>query len=81
MRSLVRIVVKYSTSRDNLVKVGIFLRDPFYVKIEREMRISVLDIWSNIGGLMGLIIGFSFISLIEMLYHLSLTLHKFIRQK
>ena len=63
------------------MEVGIFLRDPFYVKIEREMRISDLDIWSNIGGLMGLIMGFSFISLIELLYHLSLTLHKVIQQK
>ena len=81
MTSSVRIVVKYSTYRDNLVEVGIFLRDPFYVKIEREMRISDLDIWSNIGGLMGLIMGFSFISLIELLYHLSLTLHKVIQQK
>ena len=72
---------KIFPSRDNLVEVGIFLRDPFYVKIEREMRIHYLDTLSDIGGLMGLITGFSIISLIELFYHLSLTLHKVFRQK
>ena len=72
---------KIFNDRDNLVEVGIFLRDPFYVKIERELRISPLEFVSNIGGLMGLFTGFSFISLIELLYHGCLTLHKFIKHK
>ena len=67
--------------RDNLVEVGMFLRDPFYVKIEREMRISELEFVSNIGGLMGLLMGFSFISLIEFLYHVCLTLHNIFKHK
>ena len=72
---------EYVIPRDNLVEVGIFLRDPFYVKIEREMRISQLANMSNIGGLLGLILGFSFISVIELLYHVCLALHSVLTQK
>ena len=67
--------------RDNLVEVGIFFRDPFYVMIERDMRITELDFVSNIGGLMGLLMGFSFISLIELLYHVCLTLLNIFKSK
>ena len=63
------------------MEVGIFLRDPFYVRIEREMRISELEFVSNLGGLMGLILGFSFISLVELLYHVGLALHSFFKRK
>ena len=64
--------------RDNLVEVGIFLRDPFYVKIDRGMRITELEFVSNIGGLMGLLMGFSFISLIEFFYHVCMTFYNIV---
>ena len=73
--------LNYVIPRDNLVEVGIFFRDPFYVMIEREMRITELDFVSNIGGLMGLLMGFSFISLIELLYHVCLTLLNIFKRK
>ena len=48
MQSNKKLVIDYyfhvTFSRDNLVKVRIFFRDPFYVKIERELRMTYISL-------------------------------------
>ena len=78
--------------RDNLAKITIFFSDPYYVKIDREIRITTttflgfalnkiiihdslheLLFIGNVGGFVGLLTGFSVISIIELFYHIMLT--------
>ena len=59
-------VVRYT--KDNIAKVNIFLKDPFVQKIVREEKISPIAFVGTVGGLLGLFLGFSFISSLEIFY-------------
>ena len=59
-------VVRYT--KDNIAKVNIFLKDPFVQKIVREEKISQIAFVGTVGGLLGLFLGFSFISSLEIFY-------------
>ena len=47
----------------------VFLRDPFYTQIARDVKTTRLQFLGTAGGLMGLCMGFSVVSIIELLYH------------
>ena len=55
-------------ARNNIAKVNIFLKDPFVQKYQREEKITEITFVGTIGGILGLFLGFSFISVIEILY-------------
>ena len=59
-------VVRYA--KENIAKVNIFFKDPFVKKIVREEKISQIAFVGNVGGLLGLFLGFSFISSLEIFY-------------
>ena len=61
-----KLVVKYT--KENIAKVNIFLKDPFVQKIVREEKISLITFVGSVGGLLGLFLGFSFMSSIEIVY-------------
>ena len=61
---------------DNVVKINIYIRDPYVREIKRDVKISTTTFLSNIGGLLGLCQGFSIISLIEILYFIILWICK-----
>ena len=46
-----------------------FIREPFAERIIISRKISFMSLVSDIGGLMGLCMGFSFVSIIEILFH------------
>lgn len=46
-----------------------FIREPFAERIIISRKISLMSLVSDIGGLMGLCMGFSFVSIIEILFH------------
>jgi len=48
----------------------VFLRDPYYTLIARDGKTSQLDFLGTAGGLMGLCMGFSIMSIVELFYHL-----------
>ena len=52
--------------RSSLYKINIFYPNLGYVELEELPQTSVIDLLSNIGGTMGLYIGISFLSLIEI---------------
>ena len=56
-------------AQQNVAMVNIFLRDAFAEKILMDEKISKISFISDIGGLMGLFMGFSFVSAVEVLYH------------
>ena len=47
----------------------VFLRDPYYTQIARDVKTSRLQFLGTAGGLMGLCMGFSIVSIIELFYH------------
>ena len=53
----------------NLALVTIYIREPFTEKILIDQEISVFSFVSDIGGLMGLFMGFSVVSIVEVIYH------------
>ena len=55
-------------AKNNIAKVNIFLKDPFVQKYQREEKITEITFVGTIGGILGLFLGFSFISVIEILY-------------
>ena len=61
-------VMKYS--KDNLVAINIFFPNPFVNRMIRDVKITTNDFIGNVGGLLGLCMGFSVISLAEIVYHI-----------
>ena len=54
---------------DNLAKILVMIRDPYVQKVRREQAMTVTGFLANTGGLLGLCLGFSVISLAELVYH------------
>ena len=54
---------------DNIAVVKLFLRDPYYTNIKRDTEITFISFIGNTGGLVGLCMGLSAISLFELFYH------------
>ena len=56
-------------AKKNLAYVNVFIREPFAHKILVSEKISRVSFISDVGGLLGLFMGFSFVSLAEIIYH------------
>ena len=54
---------------DNIAVLKIFIKDPYYVNIIRDRQITFINFVGNTGGLVGLCLGLSFISIFEGVYH------------
>ena len=56
-------------AKKNLAYVNVFIREPFAHKILISEKISRVSFISDVGGLLGLFMGFSFVSIAEIIYH------------
>ena len=56
-------------ARANVALVQIFIKDPYVTKMKRDEAFSVILFVAGAGGLMGLCTGFSFLSAVEIVYH------------
>ena len=54
---------------ENIAVIKLFVKDPYYTNNKRDVDITVTTFIGNAGGLMGLYLGLSFMSLIEVVYH------------
>lgn len=61
-------VAKYA--KRNMAKINVFIGDSYVQKFLTEEKITEISFVGNIGGLLGLFVGFSFISAVEFLYYL-----------
>ena len=59
----------FEYAQNNLVFLEIFIKDPFYTKIKRDEQMTIISFIGNAGGLLGLCMGLSMISLFEVLYY------------
>ena len=64
-----RFIQEYS--KQNVAVVKIYLKDPYYTNIKREVAMTLTSFIGTAGGLVGLCVGLSFISIVELLYHFS----------
>ena len=65
-QTLMREILKYG--RENLALVRIMMQSPYATKIKRDLAMTITSYIANAGGLLGLCLGFSFISGIEVLF-------------
>ena len=59
----------YFYAKNNLVLVNIYIKDPVVTKIWRDEKTPVIHFVAYTGGLLGLCMGFSLVSLFEIIYY------------
>ena len=59
----------FQYAQSNIVTLTIFIGTPFAEKIVTSEKISRISFMSDVGGLLGLFMGFSFVSAVEILFH------------
>jgi hypothetical protein len=58
----------FNYARQNIAKISIYIKDPYVSKYVTEEKITEIAFVGTIGGVLGLFMGFSFISAVEILY-------------
>ncbi len=58
----------HNYAKANIAKVNIFIRDSYYAKMKTDEQMTFVSFIGNAGGLMGLCLGLSAISLFEIVY-------------
>ena len=61
-------------SRDNLALVNIYIKPPVVTRILRDQRIPIIWFVANCGGILGLCMGFSIVTVFEVLHFVLQTL-------
>jgi hypothetical protein len=59
----------FSYAKHNLAVVKVYIKDPYYTKILKDEEMSFIAFIGNAGGLAGLCMGFSIVSIFELVYH------------
>ena len=59
----------YAYAKQNFALLQYYIKDPYYTLIKCDEQISTISFIGNAGGLMGLCMGLSLISIFEMVYH------------
>ena len=65
----------YQYGRQNLALIHVMVQSPYVTKIKRDVASSFVTFVANTGGLLGLCIGFSFISAVELVYWICCICH------
>lgn len=63
----------YDYARENLALVNIYIKEPVVTKILRDQRIPIIWFVANCGGILGLCMGFSIVTVFEVLHCLAKT--------
>lgn len=60
----------FNYASKNVVILKLFVKDPYYTKYLRTEKISSISFIANTGGLLGLCMGMSIVSIFELTYYL-----------
>ncbi len=60
----------FQYAKHNLAVVNVYIKDPVVTRILRDQKIPVIAFVANTGGLLGLCMGFSLVSVFEIVYHM-----------
>ena len=58
----------YNYGRQNLALIHVMIQSPYVTKIKRDVETTLLSFIAATGGLLGLCLGISFISIIEIIF-------------
>ena len=59
----------YLYAKSNLAVINIFIKEPYSKRFRKAEKMSRISYIASSGGLLGLCMGFSFVSLAEIAYH------------
>jgi len=59
----------FQYASENFAVLYIFIKDPYYTLIKKDESMSTISFIGNAGGLLGLCMGLSFVSIFEVVYH------------
>ncbi len=59
----------FQYAAENFAVLYIFIKDPYYTLILKDESMSIISFIGNAGGLVGLSMGLSFVSVFEVFYH------------
>ncbi len=59
----------YKYAKTNFAVLRVFIKDPFYTLIKRDEQLTTISFLGNAGGLLGLCMGLSLVSIFEIFYH------------
>ncbi len=59
----------FNYARNNFAVLKVFIKDPYYTKIKKDEQMSFTAFVGNAGGLAGLCMGMSLVSIFEVFYH------------
>ena len=59
----------FQYAKQNLAVVNVYIKDPVVTRILRDQKIPIIAFVANTGGLLGLCMGFSLVSVFEIVYH------------
>ena len=60
----------YSYAKNNLAILRVFIKEPYYTLIRRDEEFPLISFLANVGGLLGLCMGLSLVSIFEIFYHI-----------
>lgn len=73
-RELVSVLFRYA--RENLALVNIYIKDPAVTQIKRDQRVPTIWFVANVGGILGLTMGCSLVTVFEIIHHVVVGLYK-----
>ena len=71
----------YNYARQNLAIINIFIKESYTKRFRKTEKMSRISYIASSGGLLGLCMGFSFVSLAEIAYHCFLCVAMMIRHE
>ena len=66
----------FEYGKQNLALIHVMIQSPYATKIKRDVAMTITNYVANTGGLLGLCLGFSFISFIEIIFWFCLCVKK-----
>jgi hypothetical protein len=60
----------YNYAQNNFAALKVFIKDPYYTLIRCDEQMPLITFLGSTGGLLGLCLGFSLVSIFEIFYHL-----------
>ena len=60
----------FTYARENLALVNIYIKPPVVTRIKKDQRIPVIWFVANCGGILGLCMGFSIVTMFEVLHYI-----------
>ena len=66
----------FEYGKQNLALIHVMMQSPYTTKIKRDVAMTFTNYVANTGGLLGLCLGFSFISFIEIIFWFCLCVKK-----